>query len=147
MKNRFVSSLLVFSLLLLAGCAGTNDPWDSAPELVPGRPFEVMTPGHRYFTFTLRSPARVVLESQTFPGDAGLAAPAGQLLDASGQLVERDWTSGRNGNFRIERRLEASTWYLRVTTPHASPGSFGMMERDYRYSVLLRVDRTPDPPS
>lgn len=137
--KRFVSSLLL--ILLLAGCVGMGDPRDSATELVPGHAYEVMTPGHRYFTFTLDAPARVVLESHTFPGDAGPVAPAGQLLDADGQLVMRDWNSGRNSNFRIERQLEAGTWYLRVTTPHTSPGSFGMMERDYRYSVTLKVDR------
>ncbi|NIC07067.1 hypothetical protein [Billgrantia bachuensis] len=137
--KRFMSSLLL--TLLLAGCAGMGDPRDSATELVPGHAHEVMTPGHRYFTFTLDAPARVVLESHTFPGDAGSVAPAGQLLDADGQLVVRDWNSGRNSNFRIERQLEAGTWYLRVTTPHTSPGSLGMMERDYRYSVTLKVDR------
>ncbi|QTP53458.1 hypothetical protein HNO51_01440 [Billgrantia sulfidoxydans] len=140
--KRLITSLPLILLLLLAGCAGMGDPRDSATELEPGRFYEVMTPGHRYYTFTLDAPARVVLESHTFPGDTGIVAPAGQLLDADGQVVERDWNSGRNSNFRIERRLEAGTWYLRVTTPHASPGSFGMMERDYRYSVTLKVDRT-----
>ncbi|MGR2740825.1 PPC domain-containing protein [Billgrantia sp. Q4P2] len=139
--KRFVSSLSLMLLLSLTGCAGTWDPLDSATELVPGRAYEVMSAGHRYFTFTLDAPARVVLESHTFPGDTGLVEPAGQLLDANGRMVERDWVSGRNGNFRIERQLEPGTWYLRVTTPHASPSSFGTMERDYRYSVTLRVDR------
>ncbi|MCE8034892.1 hypothetical protein EKK97_01770 [Billgrantia tianxiuensis] len=139
--NRILSALLLGSLLLLTGCAGTWDPRDSATELVPGRSYEAMTAGQRYFTFTLDAPARVVLESHTFPGDTGLVEPAGQLLDANGQVVERDWNSGRNGNFRIERQLEPGVWYLRVTTPHASPSSFGTMERDYRYSVTLRIDR------
>ncbi|QOR37269.1 hypothetical protein HNO52_01175 [Billgrantia diversa] len=139
--KRFVSSLPLI-LLLMTGCAGMGDPRDNAIELMPGHPYEVMTPGHRYFTFILNAPARVVLESHTFPGDTGVVAPAGQLLDADGQLVERDWNSGHNSNFRIERQLEAGTWYLRVTTPHASLGSFGMMERDYRYSVTLRVDKS-----
>ncbi|MCE9661875.1 hypothetical protein LY622_00320 [Halomonas sp. M5N1S17] len=136
-----VTGLLLLSLLLLTACAGTSDPRDLAIELRPDRPFEVMTPGQRYFTFTLEAPARVVLESQTFPGETGLVSPAGQLLDANGELVERDWTSGTDSNFRIERRLEAGTWYLRVTNPHARPSAFGFMDRDYRYSVLLRVER------
>lgn len=140
--KRLISSLSLILLLILAGCAGTWNPRDNATELVPGRSYEVMTAGQRYFTFTLDVPARVVLESHTFAWDVGLVAPAGQLLDVSGQVVERDWNSGRDGNFRIERQLEPGTWFLRVTTPHASPSSFGMMERDYRYSVTLRVDRS-----
>lgn len=138
--KRFLSSLPLI-LLLLAGCAGTWDPRDGATELVPGRSYEVMTAGHRYFTFTLNAPARVVLESHTFAWDVGLVAPAGQLLDVNGQVIERDWNSGRDGNFRIERQLDAGTWFLRVTTPHASLGSFGMLERDYQYSVTLNIDR------
>ncbi|MCE9684555.1 hypothetical protein [Halomonas alkalisoli] len=138
--TRVTGLLLLSLLLLLTGCAGTSDPRDGAIELVPGRPYEVMTPGQRYFTFTLEAPARVVLESQTFPGETSVISPAGQLLDANGELVERDWISGTDSNFRIERRLEAGTWYLRVTNPHARPSAFGFVERDYRYSVLLRVD-------
>ncbi|MGQ4880580.1 hypothetical protein ACOJCM_18610 [Billgrantia sp. LNSP4103-1] len=142
--NRVVPSLsLLLLLLLLTGCASTGDPLHSATELEPGRRHEVLTAGHRHFTFTLAEPANVVIESQTFPGEGGMISPAGQLLDAEGRLVARDWTSGQHSNFRIERRLDAGTWYLRVTTPHANLASFGSMEQDYRYSVLLRVDRNP----
>lgn len=137
-------SRLVFSLtlilLLLAGCAGNGDPRERATALEPGRPHQVLTAGQRLFTFTLQSPARVVVESQTFPGDAGAVSPAGQLIDADGQIVARDWTSGEHSNFRIERDLEAGTWYLRVMTPHASPASYGFMDRDYQYTVLLRIE-------
>lgn len=137
-------SLSIFSpplilLLLLTGCAGMSDPRDNAIVLTPGQPFEVMSTGMRYFTFTLQEPARVVLESETFPWDTALGAPAGQLLDTNGVVVERDWHSGIDGNFRIDRQLAAGTWYLRVTTPYAGP-PHGFIDRDYRYSVLLRVD-------
>lgn len=140
--QRLMSALSLCLLLLLAGCAGTGSSREDAIELVPGSPKDVLTAGHRYFMFTLNTPARVVLESQTFPGDSAVS-PAGQLLAANGELIERDWDSGRNGNFRIERQLEPGIWYLHVTTPHASPASYGSMESDYRYTVLLRVDRNP----
>lgn len=125
-------------LLLLTGCAGTSDPRDYAIPLTPERPFEVMSTGMRYFTFTLQEPTRVVLESETFPWDSAMGAPSGELMDAEGEVVERDWHSGVDGNFRIERRLEAGVWYLRVTTPHAGSPS-ALMDRDYRYSVRLSI--------
>ncbi|WP_104203344.1 hypothetical protein [Billgrantia saliphila] len=136
--SRFVFSLWVI-LLLLTGCATGGDLRDGAYVLEPGRPYQVLTAGQRYFSFTLEAPAHVVLESQTFPGDAGVVSPAGQLLDADGQIVARDWTSGEDSNFRIERDLEAGTWYLRVTTPHAGPSSYGVIGRDYQYVVLMTL--------
>ncbi|MFY0989241.1 PPC domain-containing protein [Halomonas sp. C05BenzN] len=138
--RRFASFLLAISLMLLAGCASVHDPRDGATELVPGRPHQVMMAGQRYFTFTLEAPARVVLESLTFPADVGFVSPAGQLLDSEGQLVARDWTSGADSNFRIEKRLAAGTWYLLVTNPHACRSAFSCLERDYRYEVLLTLE-------
>ncbi|KAA0010357.1 hypothetical protein F0A17_18010 [Billgrantia pellis] len=136
--SRFVSSLL--ALLLLTGCSSVGDLRDRAQVLIPGQSYQVLTAGQRYFTFTLEAPARVVLESLTFPGDEGVVSPAGQLLDVDGQIVARDWTSGEGSNFRIERDLEAGTWYLRVTTPHAGPSAYGAMGRDYPYRVLLTLE-------
>ncbi|MBA2779737.1 hypothetical protein [Billgrantia kenyensis] len=135
---RRYAAVLFSILLLLTGCAGTSDPRDHAIPLTPDRPFEVMSTGMRHFTFSLQEPARVVLESETFPWDSAMAAPSGELLDADGEVVARDWHSGIDGNFRIERELEAGVWYLRVTTPHAG-SSVGLLDRDYRYTVILRV--------
>lgn len=131
--------LLLTMYLMLTGCAGTGNLQSIATEMVPGRAYEVMTAGHSYFTFTLDAPAHVVLESQTFPGVAGYVAPAGQLLDADGRVVARDWNSGADSNFRIERQLQPGAWYLRVTTPHTAPTAAGDMDRDYRYAVMLRI--------
>ncbi len=125
-------------LLLLTGCAGTSDPRDYAIPLAPDRPFEVMSTGMRYFTFTLQEPTRVVLESETFPWDSAMGAPSGELMNAEGEVVERDWHSGVDGNFRIERELDAGVWYLRVSTPYAGSPS-ALQDHDYRYSVILRM--------
>ncbi|MDI5985126.1 PPC domain-containing protein [Halomonas sp. M4R5S39] len=137
--RRYVFLLCAACLWALAGCAGVHDPREGAIELVPGRSYQVMMAGQRYFTFTLEAPAKVVLESHTFPADVGFVSPAGQLLDSEGRVVARDWTSGADSNFRIEESLAAGTWYLRVSNPHACRSAFDCLHRDYRYEVLLTI--------
>ncbi|PMR68903.1 hypothetical protein [Halomonas heilongjiangensis] len=138
--RRCVFLLCVVCLGALAGCAGGYDPREGAIELVPGRPYQVITAGQRYFTFTLDAPAKVVLESLTYPADVGSVSPAGQLLDSEGRVVTRDWTSGTDSNFRIEERLAAGIWYLQVDNPHACRWALSCLERDYRYEVLLTIE-------
>lgn len=130
---------LAVSLLVVSGCAATMAPPAGAPELVPGRSHEVLMPGQYYFTFTLDAPARVVLESHTFPGDHHVN-PDGQLLDREGQVVARDWHSGWRSNFRIEEDLPAGTWYLRVRDPFVCLDVIQCQERDHRYSVTLEIE-------
>lgn len=139
MKRRMTLTVSIW--LLLTGCASTGVSQDIATEMVPGRAYEVMTAGQRYFTFTLEVPTHVVLESETFPGD-GFISPAGQLLDAEGQVAVRDWNSGDNSNFRIAQQLEPGVWYLRTSLPHVGSSS-GRLDRDYRYRVQLRVVDDP----
>ncbi|WP_163557715.1 hypothetical protein [Halomonas sp. NO4] len=127
---------------ILTGCAAVQDPRERAIELRPGEPYQVMAPGAYLFTFTLDAPARVVLESETFPGDHA-TTPAGVLRDSEGQIVTRDWTSGRGSNFRIEERLAAGTWYLRTHDLHACLSVLRCPDQDHRYWVHLRLDEAP----
>lgn len=130
-------------LWLLAGCAAIRDPLAGATELRPGRPYEVMTPGMHYFTFTLAAPARVVLESDVFPGDMTAVDPIGELLDSEGRTVVLDRLGGSGSNFRIEERLAAGTWYLRVHDPQAC-FSVWRCDDDHRYSVVLTLEDDPE---
>lgn len=137
---RLAVLLLAVVLWTLTGCGATQDLRARAIELRPDAPYQVMMPGIHVFTFTLDAPARVVLESETFPGDLA-TSPAGVLLDSEGQVVARDWTSGRGSNFRIDERLAAGTWYLRTQDPHACLSVRLCPDRDdHRYRVRLRLD-------
>lgn len=131
--------LLIPGLLLQAGCA-TVDPRDRAMPLTPDRPYEVMMAGPRLFTFTLSEPARVVLESWVYPGDVAFVSPRGQLLDSDGRVVAIDRFSSASDSFRIEERLPAGVWYLRVDTPHACHSPLSCLHRDYRYTVRMMLE-------
>ncbi|SDI98943.1 hypothetical protein [Billgrantia gudaonensis] len=126
----------------LSGCAGIQDSRERAIELRPDESYEVMAPGAYLFTFTLDTRSRVVLESETRPGDF-VSSPAGVLLDSEGREVARDWTSGRGSNFRIEEELPAGTWYLRTRDPHACLSVRHCTDRDNRYRVHFRLDEMP----
>lgn len=125
----------------LVGCAAVS-PMESARELRPGesREGQLMSGPDRY-RFSLAAPARVILESEVFPGQVLEVRPNGRLLNADGEVVARDFASGRQGgNFRIETRLDAGTWYLIVSETHGCRSALRCPDRDARYRVSLRVE-------
>ena len=63
----------------------------------------------------------------------GSVDTVGRLVDASGNLVEENDVD-TDSNFRIQRSLDAGTWYVRVA---------GYLDETGDYT--LRVDHTPDP--
>lgn len=139
MRALMSSALLVALALLMTGCATATRP-EQAITLDPGMSKDVSSPPPQYFTFTLSRPSQVTIESETFPGNEYIA-PYIVLLNEEQQEVARDWSSGRRSNFRLQERLSAGKWYVRVHDPFN--GSCGLCnERNYRYSVTLQVDES-----
>ena len=80
-----------------------------------------------YWRIDIPSRGRVVIES------TGSTDTLGRLEDASGrQLAEND-EGGAGLNFKIERVLDAGTYYVRVSGSGGATGAYG-----------LRVSHTPD---
>lgn len=80
-----------------------------------------------YWRIEVPSSGAVVVET------TGGTDTAGHLEDASGRELAADDDGGAGGNFRIERDLDAGTYYVRVSRPSGATG-------DYR----LHVRHTPD---
>ena len=134
-----LSGLMIVALLLLAGCAASVSHEQRAITLQDGDEVEIVSAGARYFTFTLDSPASVVLESHTHAGQQTQVIPNARLLDAEGNQVARDWDSGRGHNVRLEQQLEPGVWFLHVMNPFACNGERRCSDLDYRYRVSLDI--------
>ncbi|WP_148252099.1 hypothetical protein [Aidingimonas lacisalsi] len=135
--------LVVLVALWLTGCA-TASLEERAIPLMLGEPYEGMLgPGYDTFTFTLDTPARIVLESHIPLGRMVSVVPNGQLLDSQGNVVARDWHGGEGRNFRIETMLPAGTWYLRVNDGLGCGSELRCMDVDRDYGVTLTVKNAP----
>ncbi|QJQ93848.1 MULTISPECIES: PPC domain-containing protein [Halomonadaceae] len=137
MFRHFLTALAL--ALVVTGCASGPVHEVRAVPLAPGQSIEVMSPGSRYFRFTLEAPASVVLESHTFPADGGFISPNARLLDEAGNEVARDWESGSYRNFRLETPLDTGTWYLHVMTPFACVSELRCQDQTFRYRVTLEL--------
>ena len=84
-----------------------------------------------WWRFDLPSRGEVVM------GTTGGVDTVGRLVDASGNFEAENDDARNDLNFRIERTLDAGTWYVRVT---------GYSNNDTG-SYTLRVDHTPDTPA
>ncbi len=83
-----------------------------------------------WFRFEVRARGAVVMES------SGDLDTLGTLFDASGNRVVQDDDGGERLNFRIERTLDAGTYYVRVHSYQRATGG---------YTLHLRGD--PDDPN
>lgn len=66
------------------------------------------------FYFVLERSMDVVLESHTSLKRTNNVYPGAVLFHADGSVITRDWNSGQGRNFRIEKRLAAGTYVLRI---------------------------------
>ena len=104
-----------------------NDHCDtrSAATLValPGGMGGAIDPGNDtdYFRFEVSASSTVTIES-TFSG--GNVDTVGTLFDARGSRIAQDDDSGSYFHFRIERTLDAGTYYVRVNSLGATAGGY-----------------------
>ena len=67
-----------------------------------------------YFQFTLANPQRLAVYT------SGMTDVTGSLYDGRGRLLVTDENSGEGDNFRIERMLAPSTYFIRVSGDSSS---------------------------
>ncbi|MBD3898094.1 hypothetical protein IEI94_19765 [Halomonas sp. ML-15] len=133
--------LILFVMLLVAGCSTTAMQQERATELRPGQVYHgQLASGSRLFRFTLDRPTSVVLSATTpvmrsLPGGYN-----GRLMDADGQVLAEDRDSGERFNFRIAERLEAGTYYLEMRQPQACSSRLCPNE-NMSFTLNFRVDR------
>lgn len=138
---RIAPWLVVAALLAaMAGCTTPATREARAITLVPGEPRDGwLGPGVDVYAFTLATPTRVRLESET-PASGWTLDPDATLFDAKGRVVARDWRSGEGENFRLMRSLSAGRWYLEVSDGGGCTIMAEDCEAHRRYSVILEVD-------
>ncbi|PAU76661.1 hypothetical protein [Halomonas salipaludis] len=133
--------LMLFVMLLVAGCSTTAMQQERATELRPGQTYYgQLASGSRLFRFTLDRPTSVILSAttpvmRTLPGGYN-----GRLLDADGQLIAEDRDSGEGFNFRIAERLDAGTYYLEMRQLQACSSRLCLNE-NMSFTLMFRVDR------
>ena len=94
---------------------------DSARNVKPPNPtLGVIDPGNDtdYFQFAVSARGAVVMES------SGSLDTIGTLFDSEGRRVEQDDDDAGYPNFRIERTLDAGTYYVRVHSYQTATGGY-----------------------
>ena len=76
-----------------------------------------------YFRFEVSASSTVTIES-TLSGNVPSVDTVGTLFDARGSRIAQDDDSGRYFHFRIERTLDAGTYYVRVNSLAATTGGY-----------------------
>ncbi|WP_416886208.1 hypothetical protein [Marinospirillum sp.] len=90
------------------------------------------------FYFVLDQPAQITLESSTL-SRINNVHPEATLFDADGRRITSDRMSGEGRNFRIQRRLEAGTYVLRVDNGRRCGSLYGCPNVNRDYQVLLEI--------
>lgn len=133
--------LVLFVMLLLAGCSTTTMQQERATELRPGQTYYgQLAAGTRMFVFTLNRPTSIVLSATTPPERGFPQGYSGRLLDADGQQIVEDHDSGENLNFRIAEELDAGTYYLEVRQP-VRCSSRNCSSVNMTFTLSFRVNR------
>lgn len=127
-------------LLLSAGSVQSSSLPDDFILLKPGETYRGKL-GEREvvrFYFTLDRTLDLVLESKT-PSRTNNVYPDAVLFYPDGRVITRDWSSGEGRNFRIQRRLEAGTYVLRVEDGRGCGSLHGCPEINRDYMIEFTV--------
>ncbi|WP_166255805.1 hypothetical protein [Marinobacter salicampi] len=110
-------TLMLLCLALPAWVAAF--PPQTSIELSPGQngPFTPPSAGPDWYRLTLGSFSSVTLYSQRSENALDGIEPSATLLNSDGEVIATAEDNAPNEQFRIEERLAAGTYYLKIDAP------------------------------